>query len=272
MKKRLLDKVVVITGASSGIGLATAQELAKRGCKVYNISRSGLAPEDVCKKNYQCDVNQVEEIDRILNEIFSIEGKIDVVVNNAGFGIAGAIENASVENVYKLIDTNLSSLICISGRAIKFLKKSGGGKIINISSVGGLIPLPYQATYSATKAGVEIFSRALANEVKQFGIKVCAILPGDTKTNFTQARVIENDNKDNSETASIIKSIKKVEKDEQTGKSPQSVAKVICKVIKKRNPPLRKTVGLSYKCVSLLAKLMPIRLINWIVRLLYVKK
>ena len=118
MKKRLINKVVVITGASSGIGLATAQELTSHGCKVYNISRGGSAPEGSCVKSYQCDVNQVEEIDKILNEIFSIEGKIDVVVNNAGFGIAGAIENTSEENVYKLVDTNLSALICISGKAI----------------------------------------------------------------------------------------------------------------------------------------------------------
>ena len=271
MKKRLINKVVVITGASSGIGLATAQELTSHGCKVYNISRGGSAPEGSCVKSYQCDVNQVEEIDKILNEIFSIEGKIDVVVNNAGFGIAGAIENTSEENVYKLVDTNLSALICISGKAIKYLKQCDG-KIINISSVGGVIPLPYQATYSATKAGVEIFSRALANEVKHLGIKVTAVLPGDTKTNFTQARIIEKSKTENGYDEGVIKSIKKVEKDEQTGKSPQSVAKVIYKVIKKKNPPLRKTVGLSYKCVSVLAKILPIGVINWIVRLLYVKK
>ena len=129
--------------------------------------------------------------------------------------------------------------------------------------------MPFQATYSATKAGIEIFSRALANEVKPFGIKVTAILPGDTKTAFTQNRIVENNQKDEKYKQTVEKSIKKVEKDEQTGKSPDSVAKVVVKVLKKKNPPLRKTVGFAYKLVVFLPRIFSTRLVNYIVRKLY---
>ena len=129
--------------------------------------------------------------------------------------------------------------------------------------------MPFQATYSATKAGVEIFSRALANEVKPFKIKVTAILPGDTKTGFTQNRIVENTEENKDYQKIVENSIKKVEKDEQTGKSPDSVAKVVVKILKRKNPPLRKTVGFAYKLVVFLPRILPTKLVNFIVRKLY---
>ena len=266
---KINGKVAVVTGASGGIGLAISKALQKEGVKVYDISRT-IKPHEEIVKAYSADVNDTKKIEEILEEIYAENGHIDIFVNNAGFGIAGAVEDASAKNIYALVNTNLSAVIALSGVATKFLKRSGkGGNIINICSVGGVIPLPFQATYSATKAGVEIFSRALANEVKPFKIKVTSVLPGDTKTGFTQNRIIENNNNSEKYQKNVEKSIKKVEKDEQTGKSPDTVGKVVVKILKRKNPPLRKTVGFWYKCAVFLPRILPTKLINYIVRKIY---
>ncbi len=266
---KINGKVAVVTGASGGIGLAISKALQREGVKVYDISRT-IKPHEEIVKAYSADVNDTKKIEEILEEIYAENGHIDIFVNNAGFGIAGAVEDASAKNIYALVNTNLSAVIALSGVATKFLKRSGkGGNIINICSVGGVIPLPFQATYSATKAGVEIFSRALANEVKPFKIKVTSVLPGDTKTGFTQNRIIENNNNSEKYQKNVEKSIKKVEKDEQTGKSPDTVGKVVVKILKRKNPPLRKTVGFWYKCAVFLPRILPTKLINYIVRKIY---
>ena len=267
MKNKLFGKVAVITGGSSGIGLATAKMLNKMGVRVYNISRKDCH-EDCFAGDFNADVNEGEKIESFLQEIAQKEGKIDVFINNAGFGIGGAVANASKESIYKQIDTNLSAVVNLSRIAIKYLKQSQGN-LVNISSVGGVIPLPYQATYSATKAGIDVFSRAIANEVKGDKIKVTVILPGDTKTGFTKARVIENEGEDSEK---IKKSIAKFERDEERGKSPNSVAKVVEKVLCKKRPPLRKTVGFGYKAIVFLPRLVSCKLANAIVRKLYCKK
>lgn len=263
------DKVVVITGASSGIGYAIARELHNHGAKVYDISRD-VVKHDEIEEAFACDVNDTYKVDEILNGIYEKEGKINVFVNNAGFGIAGAIENTKPENIYALVNTNLSAVIALSSVAIKYLKQSGGGNIINTCSVGGIIPLPYQATYSATKAGVDVFSRALANEVRPFNIKVTAILPGDMNTGFTKARIIDNDGKDEKYKNSVDKSIKKAEKEELEGKSPDIVGKAVYKILKKKNPPLRKTIGFTYKLVVMLPRFFTQKFINFLVRKIYI--
>lgn len=270
MKNKLQGKVAVITGASGGIGQAIAKSLHDLGVRVYNISRKECSNPEFAG-DYNADVNDSEKIEGILSEIHQKEGKIDIFINNAGFGIGGAVEFASKESIYKQVETNLSAVINLSRIAIKYLKETKGN-LINICSVGGIIPLPYQASYSATKAGVDVFSRALANEVRELGIKVTSILPGDTKTGFTQARTIENQCSDEKEREKIAKSIAKFEKDEEKGKSPDTVAKVAVKVLKKKRPPLRVTVGFGYKAIVFLPRLVSTKFANWIIRKLYCKK
>ncbi len=270
MKNKLYNKVAVITGASGGIGYAIAKALNQKACKVYNISRTECnLPEFT--GSFSADVNDGDKIEEILKIIHEKEGKIDIFVNNAGFGIGGAVEFATKESIYKQIETNLSAVINLSRLAIKYLKETKGN-LINICSVGGIIPLPYQASYSATKAGVDVFSRALANEVRGEGIKVTAVLPGDTKTGFTKARVIENNVADEKEQQKISKSIAKFEKDEERGKSPDTVAKVVVKVLNRKKPPLRVTVGFVYKAIVFLPRVVSVKLENAIVRKLYCKK
>lgn len=256
-------KVVIITGANKGIGKATFDFLQKNGFKTYSISRSGEDGEF----SFRADVTDHERVKEIFETIHKREGRIDALVNNAGFGIAGAIENTKPENVKSLFDTNLSSVVILSSLIIPYLKETKG-RIVNLSSVGGVIPLPFQACYSASKAGVLIFSKALNMELKNFGIRVIAVLPGDTKTSFTQARVIDQA-KDSSYASRDQKSIEKMAKDEQKGKDPICVAKVIHKVLTMKRPPVQKTVGFAYKTIVHLAKHLPDCLVNGIIKKIY---
>jgi short-subunit dehydrogenase len=276
--------VIVITGATNGIGLATAKYLLEKGHTVYGIARHAYEGNDfVC---YQADVNDSTAVSAIFEEIYHIEGHIDVLVNNAGFGIAGAIADASKEKMNAITQTNLVALADLCGKIIPYMRKNEigtknksvkkqspvnrgrRGTIVNISSVGGIMPLPYQAMYSATKAGVEVFSRALDNEVNDQKIRVCAVLPNDTKTGFTEARVVEaNESAPNAER--MRHSILKMEHDEQNGMPPLAVAKVVYKAISKRHPPLRMSVGFLSKLEVFLTRLLPVAVINKILKKMY---
>lgn len=270
MKNKLQDKVAVITGASRGIGHAIASLLSKQGVRVYDISRTVVLHEEI-KKSFSADVNDYNKIVKILQEIASEEGQIDIFINNAGFGIAGVIEYANKDSIYKQVDTNLSAVMALSAHAVKYLKKSKG-TLVNISSVGGVMPLPFQAAYSATKAGVDIFSRALANEVKDYGVKVVSVLPGDTKTGFTAARVIENNIEDEKQRQNVEKSLAKIANDEEKGMSADKVAKLVVKCLNKKRPPLRVTTGVGYKTLVFLQRIVSCRFLNFIIRKLYCKK
>ena len=257
-RKKCPQKVAVITGASSGIGLCTAEKFVKEGYKVYGIARRE------CNCGFECisaDVRDFAHTARILQEIYSREGRIDVFVNNAGIGVAGAIEEISAEGIKSSVDVNLTAVCVLSSQVIPYMK--AGGKIINVSSVGGIIPLPYQAVYSATKAGVEVFSRAVANELKGRKIRVCAVLPGDTRTGFTAARVSEGTNE------RARRSDGKMARDEQRGKSPERVARVIYRLASRKRPPLRVCVGGVSKLEVFATRLCPTRIINGIVSKIY---
>lgn len=259
------QKVVIITGAGSGIGKATAEMLADKGCIVYGVDRNEFSLDNVI--SLRADVNDYKAMADIFKTIHEQQGRIDALINNAGFGIAGAIEDAAIVNIQNIVNTNLVSLTVCSKLVIPYLKQSKG-RLINIGSVGGTIPLPYQAMYSATKAAVEVFSRALATEVREFGVRVTCVMPGDTKTGFTAARIKDGENNsDNS--AKMRKSIGKMEHDEQHGMSPLKVAKVVCKALTTKRRRLRMPVGGSSKLIVFLAKVLPVKMVDCIVRQMY---
>ncbi len=262
-----MAKVAIITGASSGIGLSTARRLSARGYRVYGIARRPF--HDDAFECLQADVNDPETVKSVFETVFAREGRIDAVINNAGMGIAGAVECASDEMIRRIFDTNLVSLVQISSLAVPYLRKTRGN-LVNIGSVAGVLPIPFQACYSATKAGVLNFSLALDGEVRSFGVKVTTVLPGDTKTGFTAARVVEGGEADYG--GRIGKSIRRMEKDEQNGKSPLTVAKTVEKVLRKKHPPLKVTVGGQYKLFVGLGKLLPTRFVNFVLRKMYAEK
>lgn len=258
-------KTAVITGASSGIGRITAEYFSDRGYKVYGTARREFNSDKFT--SVKCDVNDYEAMKAVFEDIYKKEGQIDVLINNAGFGIAGAVEDASTESIESIVKTDFTSVTVLCKMIIPYMKKSGG-RIINISSVGAIMPLPYQAMYSAVKSAVEVFSRALDTEVRPFGIRVTAILPGDTKTDFTSARIIEDSDTNGNKSASM-RSIGKMANDEQNGKPPVTVAKEVFTAATKNNPPLRITVGAVSKAEVFLSRVFPLKAINYIIRKIY---
>ena len=267
MMKKKKKKIIIVTGASKGIGRATAQLLSEGDCVVYGVSRT--APQgEYSFTSVLCDVTDPSALAKVYKDIYEKHGAIDCVVNNAGLGIAGAVEDTSDGAVEKIIGLNFSALEKSCRLALPYLRE-GGGRIINLSSVAAIMPIAFQTYYSATKAAVLIFSRALDQEVRPLGVRVSAVLPGDTKTNFTAARFIENDNPAYSER--VARSVGKMEKDEQNGVSPENVAKIIKKALFARNPKTSYIVGFPYKLIGFLNKILPQRLVDRILFGLYAK-
>lgn len=261
-------KVVFITGASSGIGKATAELFLQKDFIVYGCARTK-------KENYkfnfvECDVCDEQKVKNALKDIFEKEKRIDVVVNCAGIGIGGAIENTSLEKAKQIFDVNFFGTMNVCKNVLQYLRQTGGGKIFNIGSVAGNIAIPFQAFYSATKSAVESFSKALANEIKPFNIKVCCVLPGDAKTGFTNART--NEIQDNNVYNNRDKrSLQTMEKDEQNGYSPFVVANHIYKLSAKNNLPLTSTVGFKYKLIIGLNRILPQKAVQKIIYKIYAK-
>lgn len=259
-------KIVVITGISSGIGHAIAEHLCKKGHKVYGVSRSKVHEKNMF--SIQADVTDFEQLKQAYQEIHDQEGKIDVVINSAGMGISGSIEDTSTEDASYLFNVNFIGTFHSVKAAIPLMRASGGGKIINISSVAGRIGIPFQAFYSSSKAAINNLTEALDNEVSPFGIQVCSVMPGDIKTGFTKHRKKNTDNHP-SYGKRIEKSVSVMEQDEQDGMEPEYAARVICKLIQRKRIPLYKVIGFKYKMIVLLAKLLPNAWVNKLVGNIY---
>lgn len=180
-------RVAVITGGSSGIGLHAARALRGRGLKVYELSRRAENAEPGVM-HLQADVTDEAQVDAAVAEVLHREGRIDILINNAGFGISGAIEFTPTQEARRQFDVNFFGMVNMNRAVLPVMRQQGGGRIVNMSSVAAPIAIPFQAYYSASKAAVRTYSLALASEVRPFGIEVCVIMPGDIATGFTAAR------------------------------------------------------------------------------------
>jgi short-subunit dehydrogenase len=261
-----LHKVILVTGASHGIGRACANRLAIEGHHVYGTSRH---PENVNElKNLNIlamDVNSDESVDALINEVVGLEGRIDVVINNAGFGIAGSIEDTSVEEAKSIFETNFFGLLRVCRAVVPKMREMGQGKIINISSLGGRIGLPFQGLYSATKFAVEGLSEALRMEVRQFGIAVTVIEPGDMRTNFTDNRRYTKGSMDSSPYAVALKrTMNVVETDERQGSSPEQVADLVARLVSRRSLKVRYSTGsLLQRGAAFVKQIVPGKFFEW---------
>ena len=260
-------KVIIVTGASRGIGRAAAQMFCEKGYAVYGLSRT-VPERNFSFRSILCDVTDYDALERTFKKIYEEEGSIDCVINNAGWGIAGAVEFTSDQAVSKIFEINFGALEKSCRLSLPYLRESKG-RIINLSSVAGIMPIAFQSYYSATKAAVLVYSRALAQEVKPYGVQVVAVLPGDTRTGFTAARLTETDNGIYSER--VKRSVAKMEHDEQTGTDPQKVAETIYKACLENNPKTSYVVGFSYKAIEVLNRLLPQKLIDYILYRMYAK-
>ena len=269
-----MDKVVLITGASSGIGKACAEYLAKNKYIVIGTSRKSIIPSQKID-NFELikmDVNNDESVKTAIDYIIKKYNTIDILVNNAGWGISGALEDTSVEKAKELFEINFFGIHRMIKQTLPYMRKKKKGMIINISSVGGAVGLPYQGFYSSTKFALEGYSEALRLELKPFGIKVVLIEPGDIKTSFTSRREKISSNLETSVYKNYArKTIKIVEKDEQQGGiMPDIVGYKLLKIINKKNPKVRYKVGsFSQKLLLSLKRILPDKSIQWILRKYY---
>lgn len=172
-------KIAVLTGGTSGIGMQTALALKNAGYTVYELSRRAQGVEGL--NHLVADVTDEAAVKKAVDEIVAREGKIDVLVNNAGFGISGAVEFTKTEDAKRLFDTNFFGMVNMNRAVVPVMREAGQGRIVNISSVAGQIPIPFQTYYSAAKAATNSYTMALANELRPYGVTVCAVQPGDIK-------------------------------------------------------------------------------------------
>lgn len=268
-------QIVLLTGGSSGIGAATAQMLHDNGMIVYAASRRGSLPDGIQASStlipVKMDVNDADGIEAVVKHIVQQQGRLDAVVCNAGNGIAGAIEDTSEHEARTQMETCFFGAVKTIQACLPVFRRQGHGRIITVTSVAALIPIPYQAFYSAVKAALLIFTKALSIEVKPFGIQCCSILPGDTKTGFTSARKYTeaSQDKDSPYYERMSASVGKMEHDEQNGMAPTVIARAVCHQLKRRRMSVTVTPRLDYKLIGLLSHWLPDRLMLWIVGLLY---
>lgn len=260
------SKVAIVTGASSGIGAATAELLANYGYKVYGTSRKVAQATKRSYKMIALDVNSDASIEAALKEVIQIEGRIDLVVNNAGFGVApGGAEESTIEQTKMLFDTNFFGIVRMTRAVVPYMRKQGEGRIINIGSILGLIPAPYMAAYAATKHAVEGFSESLDHELRTRGIRVSVVEPGYTNTQF-EANAPEVDAKLDEYTIAR-KALSKLTKLAITaGDDPKVVANVVLKAANAKNPRLRYAAGKLACRLSFLRRFAPAALVDMGVR------
>ena len=262
-----MEKVVIITGGTSGIGQATARQLRERGCRVYEFSRRAV--EDPFHTSV--DVTDDGAVKAAVDAVVAREGRVDILINNAGFGISGAMEFTDPADSHRLMEVNLFGMDNAIRAVLPHMRRAGSGRIVNISSVAGVFAIPFQAWYSISKAAVRSLTMALYNEVAPYGIQVASVMPGDIRTGFTAARK-KSVAGDDAYGGRISRSVGKMEKDEQNGMAPETAAKTIVKVALQpgRVKPYY-AIGFSYKLLVFLDNILPCRAVRWLLFQLYGK-
>ncbi len=247
-------KVILVTGGSSGIGESICKRLVIDGHTVYGTSRN--ATGEKTKNGYylvKLDVENELSAKECIENIFNKEGRIDVLINNAGVGIMGSVEDCTDEEIYKAFNINVFGLIRTTRVVLPFMRKQKSGLIINVASIAGYMGLPYRAFYSATKSSVQKITEALRIEVETYGIKACVIDPGDFNTNISGNRVVaEKVRSGNSVYANETIRIENMINSE-INKSLNSdiIGDIVVKIINTKNPKVYYRVGKLMQKISI---------------------
>lgn len=261
-----MEKVVIITGGTSGIGLETAKALAKAGCKVYELSRREA--EFDFMRHIRCDVSSEEQVRAAVKQVLAEAGRIDVLINNAGFGISGAFEFTESADAHRLMEVNLFGMNNMIRAVLPQMRAQKSGRIVSLSSVAGALAIPFQSWYSISKAAVRAMTVALANEVHKYGIGVTCVMPGDIRTGFTAARE-KSVAGDDAYEGRISRSVARMEHDEQTGMDPADAGRTIARIALKRSVKPEYTIGFIYKVFVVLARLLPCGFVRFILEKMY---
>ncbi|MFA7075078.1 MAG: SDR family NAD(P)-dependent oxidoreductase [Candidatus Izemoplasmatales bacterium] len=263
-----MNKTVVISGASSGIGFATANFLQSKGYNVIGLSRK--YPIEQYKFKYLlCDITKETDVVNCCNEINKLFDNVEVLINCAGMGVSGALEYSSLEEGKRIFDVNVFGQFLLTKNMLPLLRKAKSPRIINIGSVAGILTIPFQTFYSMTKAAITSFSEGLRIELAPFNIQVSTVHPGDIQTGFTKNREMPKTIENSLYNERIKVSIERMARDEENGMSALSVSKVIFKLIRKKRMPIAKTVGFQYKVFVLLNRLLPKKLVSYVIKKMY---
>ncbi len=261
-----IKPVVLVTGASSGIGEAIANKLAAEGYKVYGTSRRGAKSGQYSFPMLALDVTDDVSVVAAVNQLLALEGRIDVLVNNAGFGVApAAAEESSIEQAKSVFDTNFLGMVRMTRTVVPQMRRQRSGRIINMGSILGLVSVPYAALYCASKHAVEGYSEALDHELRGYGIRVSVIEPAYTKTQF-EVNNLQPDTKLDVYQQIRTQVTKMVNQAMENGDQPSVVADVVLKTIRAEQPKRRYTAGKAAAQLQFLRRFAPAGLFDAAIR------
>jgi short-subunit dehydrogenase len=249
-----MSKVVLITGGSSGIGKAIGEFLFEKGFTVYGTSRN---PEKITNSKFPLialDVRNAESITQAIDKVISISKRIDVVINNAGVGITGPIEEIPTQEIKNNFETNFFGPIEVMKAVMPQMREQNSGLIINITSIAGYMGLPYRGVYSASKGALEIISEAISMEVKSFGIDIVNVAPGDFATNIASGRYHAPVIQGSAYEIPYGNTLKQMDEHVDGGSNPNEMAMAIYQIINDKNPKLHYKVGAFMQKFSIVLK------------------
>lgn len=261
MPSPLTNQIVLVTGASSGIGREIAQLLAQRGARVFGTARNPksakpIAGVEIIRMDVTDDVSVSEAIQGIVQKA----GPVEVLVNNAGYGLTGALEETSIAEAKEQFETNFFGVLRVTNSVLAGMREAGFGRIVNISSVVGFIPAPFMGMYTASKHAVEGYTETLDHEVRQFGVRAVLVQPSYTKSNINQN---EKSAQTHLEAYAAHRQCmhERVAKGVENGDAPQLVAEAVLRAVTAKSPRLRYPVGKGV-LVSRLHRFAPVALFD----------
>lgn len=250
----------MITGASTGLGKSLAEILSSRAYSVYGTSRNPGSTEGLTYLMLPLDLADAEGIRAAVETVLEKEGRIDVLINNAGIGMAGPLEQVRIENVEKVFDTNVFGLLRVCQAVLPGMRRKGSGKIINISTIGSVVGLPYRGVYCASKSAVDMLSETMRLEVGPFGVEVCSVRAGDIRTSIADRRIMDYDAADPAYKETFERVAEAIDREVDQGMPPDEVAERVAQLLERQSLPPTLSVGKSIQRASIMAKrLLPAR-------------
>ncbi len=249
-----MTKVILITGASSGLGKALAEELSSQGHIVYGTSRNPMPQSQQPYKMSIMEVKEMGSVRRAVQEVIAAEGKIDVLINNAGIGLAGPTEQLQIAHVQEVLDINVLGVLRVSQAVLPHMRAQRQGLIINISSIGAAMGLPFRGVYCASKSAIDLVTEALRMEVAAYGIQACSVRAGDTRTNINANRIKDFDPGNPAYRESFERVYASIDREVEAGLPAAVIAKKIASLIAKKRVKRYYVIGKPLQRVSLLVK------------------
>jgi len=260
-----MNETVLVTGASSGIGFEIASYLSSKGYKVYGASRTAPASDNFFP--IKIDVTNQESVDIGINQIISKEGKIDILINNAGVGSAGAVEKTPIDDIKKSFEVNLFGVVRLCQAVLPHMRKQKYGKIINMSTLGSMLGLPFRGFYSGSKGAMDLMTESLRLEVERFGIQACTIHPGEVRTNIGAHRIISIEKDDKVYGDAIEKAFNELDSSVAHGKDPKLFGPYIERIILSKKVKRNYYIGTFNELLGVkLKKFLPYYIYEKIIR------